>query len=376
MKRRIIWRILIGACLLPSVSLNAEDEQSSEVARIVPVRPGVGIVAVLEDADAALKHALESNALVYFQSSDRDKIAALRQKAVEQGLLGTRLFVDEVHGGGLHMAANLADSLIAPSDAGIPKAELLRIVHPGGKVVVGETTLTKKVVKGSDDWAYPNHGSDNNPLSIDPNARYPYYLQFIEYPKMAVFYEMTVIGGGRIYKSYGDWSGHGRYDLVNTLFCMNAYNGQIIWTQNRNPKFMNYRNTMIATPEGLYIADDKSLKLLSREDGATLKEIAILNEDATPAVWKWMALDGDCLLALVGGKEKEAPHLRGGPRLGGWTPAPTNGWSNLGPKNADDSFVFPYMSGKRLVRIDAKTRKIVWEYAAPAPIDGRAVCFS
>jgi outer membrane protein assembly factor BamB len=379
---RYVAIVIVAIALADSVVLGGEGragEGSSK--QPIEIRNSVGIIAVLEDADAALKHTLESNVLVYFQSADKNKIAALRKKATEKGLLGTRLFVDEVHNGGLHMAANLADLLVAPKDTKMAEAELLRVIHPGGKVVMGERTLTKKEPQGSDNWAYPNHGADNNPLSVDQNARYPYYLQVIEYPKMATFYEITVIGGGRIYKSFGDWSQHGNNEVLNKLYCMNAYNGQIIWTQKRNPEFMNYRNTMIATAEGLYIADDKSCKVLSREDGRTLNEIALKNKDGSAAVWKWMALDGDRLFALLGGKEKAAPHRRrdssiiGPPNLGGWAPAPENGWLNLGPKKADDSLKYNYALGNRLVGSDIKTQKTIWEYSSPSPIDGRAVCF-
>jgi hypothetical protein len=85
----------------------------------------------------------------------------------------------------------------------------------------------------ADDWTHPCHSPDNNPQSTDRLARAPCLTQFLAEPYYAPFPEVTVASAGRI-----------------------------------------HRNTMVATPEILYLADSKSCQLIDTASGELLGRIA------------------------------------------------------------------------------------------------------
>ena len=58
---------------------------------------------------------------------------------------------------------------------------------------------------------------------------------------------------------------------------------------------MIHRNTMIATPENLLLADDESCKIFDAENGKILKEIIAPTNFCDGKVWKWMAKDNGIL---------------------------------------------------------------------------------
>ncbi|MCA9142945.1 MAG: PQQ-binding-like beta-propeller repeat protein [Planctomycetaceae bacterium] len=60
--------------------------------------------------------------------------------------------------------------------------------------------------------------------------------------------EQTVVSGGRMYKAMGHIAHKAnQVEMLNTLLCINAYNGTILWRRSLSPGFMLYRNTMVAT---------------------------------------------------------------------------------------------------------------------------------
>ena len=107
---------------------------------------------------------------IYVQSPDHAQVASLRKVAAEAGVLGTRLFVAQGELSHLHLADNLAD-IVVVNAARVPADELLRVLRPGGRSLVGAVEVVKPVPESSDDWSHPYHGPDNNPQSKDQLAR-------------------------------------------------------------------------------------------------------------------------------------------------------------------------------------------------------------
>ena len=81
--------------------------------------------------------------------------------------------------------------------------------------------------------------------------------------------------------------------------------------------FNIHRNTIIATPQTLFVADDTSCKLFDAATGKPTGQI-VAPPQASGKVWKWMALDGDVLYALAGGEEYRDATLRGDKTSAGW----------------------------------------------------------
>jgi hypothetical protein len=82
---------------------------------------------------------------VYFQSPQAADVQAVRKAAEAAGLLGTRIFADRGDGRHVHLADNLAGAVLgSPGTAKeLGREELLRVVHPQGRVLVGEDQFVK-----------------------------------------------------------------------------------------------------------------------------------------------------------------------------------------------------------------------------------------
>ena len=74
--------------------------------------------------------------------------------------------------------------------------------------------------------------------------------------------------GGRVFRAFGHIAHKANQNaMLNTLICINAYNGTILWKRPLPEGFMIHRNTMIATPDMLYLADHRSCKLIDAATG-------------------------------------------------------------------------------------------------------------
>lgn len=322
-----------------------------------------GICVLLGDAaELCVPLARRTELTLFVQLAGADEATALRRTVDAAGLLGTRVWIQQGDYRRLHLADNLADVVLAGTTRGVPQPEVLRILRPQGQALVGESVLVKPVPAGTDEWNHPYHAPDNNPQSLDQVARRPFQTHFLAEPWYCPLTQITLISGGRMFKAFGNRSSaKPQEDMLNKLLAMNAYNGTVLWKRDLTEGFMIHRNTMIATPETLFIADDASCKLLDPATGKVRDEIVVPDGLADGRCWKWMALESGVLYALVG--EKEAPEvaLRGDRIRGaGWP------WWKYGD--------YKYGFGRTLLAVDPATRKILWHHREKELIDGRAVC--
>jgi outer membrane protein assembly factor BamB len=272
----------------------------------------------------------------------------------------------------LHLADNLADAAVVAEAAvgseGVPMAEVLRVLRPGGKALVGSKEVVKPFPEATDDWSHPYHGPDNNPQSKDQVARAPYLTHFLAEPWYSPMPLVTVASGGRLFKAFGHVAIKQReWPLLNTLVAQNAFNGTVLWERKLSPNFMIHRSTLIATPDTLYLADDASCKRLDAATGELRDEIVSAADDG--AVWKWLALADGVLYALVGKDEAPDPTVRGDRRARGWPWGPPLGAGY-------NSKQYPWGFGQTLLAIDPESKKVLWRHRETEPIDTRAVCMA
>jgi outer membrane protein assembly factor BamB len=245
------------------------------------------------------------------------------------------------------------------------------VIHPRGKVLTPDGESTKPVPEGVDTWSHLYHGPDNNPRSQDHTARAPYLTQFLADPLFCPMPEVSVAGGGRVYRAFGHIAHKANQNpMLNTLICVNAYNGTILWTRALSAGFMIHRCTMIATDDVLYLADDQSCKRIDGATGRVLDEIVVPDGMGDGRVWKWMALVDGVLYALVGAEEihvdSQPSQVRG---LGHW---PWGMWQ--GHDYADPRTSFGY--GRTFVAFDVATREVLWSHDETEYLDSRGVCMS
>ena len=310
-----------------------------------------------------------SELLIYFQSPNAAEVACVRENAQAAGLLGRRVFVDQGDWSSVHLADNLAGAVFVAPSAAVSDKELLRVLHPRGKAILGEREIVKPVPYGIDAWSHPYHGPDNNPQSTDQLARAPYLTQFLAQPRFCPMPEVSVAAGGRVFRAFGHIAHKANQnDLLNTLLCVNAHNGEILWKRDLPEGFMIHRNTMVATPDTLYLADHRSCKLIDAATGEVRDEIVVPAGVSDGPVWKWMALVAGTLYALVGGEEPPITTQRSQtPGLGHW---PWGMWEGHDYGNPKKNFGW----GRTFLAIDPRSKNICWVHREEEYVDSRGVC--
>ena len=361
--------VVLFAARLVAAADTAVDAMLKQIGTERGVTVVIGLPAAGSEALVGLVQSSELT--VYFQSSDAAQVASVRAAAESAGLLGRRLFVDAGDPRSIQMVDNLADAiLVAPGAADqVTDAELLRVLAPRATAFVGGRRLTKPVPEGIDEWSHPYHGPDNNPQSNDQLVRGRFRTQFISDPKFSPMPEQTVVAGGRIFKAMGHIAHKANQNaMLNTLLCVNAYNGTILWKRPLSPGFMIHRNTMIATADALFMGDHESCKVIDARTGKVRREITVSEKLTDGPVWKWMGLQGNVLYALVGNPEVKVETLRSVKRgLGHW---PWGMWKGHDYKDLRTAFGF----GRTLVAVDPKSGKLLWHYRDEEFLDARAVC--
>jgi len=372
-RRTATWLISgIWICLVTTLAtVSAQDITSTPLAQL-KVQQGIVVVLGSHDPNLPLQLAKSSQLTIYVQAAEAKTISRTRQLAHQAGLLGSRIYVERGQPEKIHLASNLADGAIVPDKqlaaSKTVRAEVLRVLHPRAKAILGDQTLTKPRPAGADDWSHPYHGPDNNPQSTDQQAKAPYLTQFLTDPWYVPMPQVTVSSGGRVFKAFGHIALKEReWPWLNSLVAINGYNGTHLWKRPLKPGFMVHRNTLIATPDTVYLGDDTSCKLLDAATGEVRTEIKIPENIDPDGVWKWMALEKGILYAVIGEKEPLDQVIRGGRTVPGWP------WKDLGKGYAGK---YAWGFGRVLLAIDVVSQKIIWTYRSEQPIDSRAVCLS
>lgn len=339
----------------------------------LPMRGIRAVLGLPESGNPASVLAAATNPdwIIYFQSSDAEEVRAVREEADRRGLLGTRVVAEQGALSSIHLAHNLADEVqVAPAVLDqVVREEVFRVLRPEGIAILGDSRVTKPRPEGVDSWSHVYHGPDNNPQSTDQLARAPYRTQFLGGPLFSPMPEVTVAAGGRIFKACGHIAHKANQNpALNTLYCINAFNGSVLWTRPLSPGFMIHRNTMIATENQFYLADDKSCKLIDPATGQVRSEIVVPEGLSDGPVWKWMALQDGVLYALIGGPEIVVDTIRSSLRgIGHW---PWGMWQGHDYSDPRTNFGF----GRTFLAIDPATQKVLWSYRDDDYIDSRGVC--
>lgn len=377
MKSLLIVPVFAVSLALPLTFLGDQNAREKAQARpdagplLAKIGTPRGVCVVLGDAPAALELARGSELLVYVQAPDAKQVDELRRAADDAGLLGKRLFVQQGPLSKLHLADNLADAVVACGETCTPPDELHRVLRPGGKLLHQSGEATKPFPKGIDDWSHPYHGPDNNPQSRDQLARAPYLTHFTAEPWYCPMPLVTVAAGGRLFKAFGHIAVKEReWPWLSSLIAQNAFNGTILWKRPLSEGFMIHRNTLIATPETLYLGDNRSCKRLDPATGEIKDEIVVPADVGDGPAWKWLALENGVLYALVGKEEPPDPTLKGGRMARGWP------WRGGALGRGYDSKQYTWGFGNTLFALDPVTKKVLWKHRESELLDTRALCLA
>lgn len=358
--------LLLVATLAP-----AQDPVDHLVQRLVQrLETPQGIWVVSGDRNGELAQALAqiSDLQIYLQLPSAEQVSQVRQMLARAGFGSARVQVEQGPAGRLHLADSIADGLIVWGRlSDLSEQEMLRVLRPGGRALLGQRRLVKPAPAGMDDWTHPMHGPDNNPLSLDRLARAPYLTQFLANPRYGPAPQSTVSAKGRVFKAFGHIAWHEREEpFPNTLVAFNGFNGSILWQRPLPEGLMVHRNTLIATDNTLYLGDDKSCKLIDTATGEIKREIIPPANVAGGTFWKWMALEGSTLYALLGETELADPTER-------WK-RDGHGWPWTGISKGFNLSENPWGFGRNLLALDPQTGRVKWRYHEDEPMDSRALC--
>ncbi len=370
MARHKVWTVawVVASWIPIGVGMAADGINAAELAAQIGVNRGICVVLGDRDGRLACQLARQTELVLLVQLEDAAEVEAASKAADAAGVFGTRIIVEKGSPERIGLADNLADAVIVLGDrARLDKSEVLRVLRPEGKALVGDQQWVKPVPQGVDDWTHHYHGPDNNPQSRDRLARAPYLTQFIVEPRYAPAPQCAVAAGGRVFMAFGHVAWHQREEpWTNTLVALNGYNGTLLWKRPLTPGIMVDRSTLIATGRVVYLADDKSCKLLDAATGKLVDEITVPADLVGGTFWKWMALEGGTLYALVGPAEPLDPNA--------FWKSVRHGWPWDGISQGYNRPEYAWGFSKTLVAIDVNSKRILWSYQADPPIDSRSLC--
>jgi len=348
--------------------VGAQNAETKSVLGKLGVTRGICVLLGDSGGRLAVDLARNSELTVFVQQQGDAAVAAACRVADEAGLYGTRVFVANGDASRIGLADDVADAVVALGAAGgPPEREALRVVRPAGKVLLGRRELTKPFPAGVDDWTHHYHGPDNNPQSKDRLARAPYLTQFIAEPRYGPAPQNAVAANGRLFVAFGHVAWHQREEpWLNTLVALNAFNGTLLWKRPLTPGIMVDRSTMLATPDTLYLADDKSCKLLDAATGKPKDELVAPVDLTGGTFWKWMALEEGVLYALVGEAEKPDRTATWRRTQHGWP------WNEI--SDGYNAGQYEWGQAKTLLALDPKTKNVLWHHQESEPIDSRSLC--
>lgn len=366
MLRKMIPALTVLTALLLALPARAADRKTEALLQKIDLKKGICVFLGEDATETALDVAKSSELTVYLQLPTDENVHAARKRADAAGVLGSRFYVEKGTPSLIGIAANLVDVVVSTDGKG-DTTEIMRVLHPRGRLITSDNVITKKVPGGEGEWSHPYHGPDNNPLSKDKLIKGPHVTKFLATPYYGPMPEVSVVSGGRMFKAFGHIAFKEReWAMLGKLICLNSYNGTKLWQRDLVPGFMIHRNTMIATPEVLYLADNKSCKIIDAATGEVKDEIVIGKDVAEGPGWKWMALKDGILYALVGEEDLIDTVLKGTKKTAGWP------WTGLGKAYANKEY--PWGFGRTLLAMDVKTKKILWKRNEKELIDSRALC--
>jgi len=273
-----------------------------------------GLVVHLGCGDGRLTAALRASEAytVHGLARDAATVAKARATVRQKGLYGP-VSVDRLAGSCLPYVDNLVTLLVADDLAGVPVAEVMRVLSPSGVAVVGGKKTVKPRPEAIDDWTHYLHDASNNAVARDTVVGPPRRLQWQSGPKWTRHHDhmsslsAMVSDGRRLFYILDEGSPASLYLPSHwALIARDAFNGKRLWSRPLGTwytRFKGLKDGPADAPRRLVVAGGRvyvTLDLhgpvvaLDAVTGRTVREYA-----ATEGAEE-ILLSGDTLFALVG----------------------------------------------------------------------------
>ena len=394
--------VLWGLGALPAA--HADSDLAEHLVAKTGVARGICVILDCGDGELAVEIAQTGRFLVHALDGREESVAAAREKAGAAGLDIQRLIVEKSNLSPLPHVDGLVDVVIAAdlaevTLAEVPLGEVLRVLRPRGKAILGcqgrdaalsvkqlrgwlkdaeigdadvekddfgvWAVVTKPPLEGVDDWSHWEHTPDNNPVSTDAVIKAPYMTRWLGTPYYIAMPATTTAAGGRIFTAMGHIAHHRREEpWLNTLLARNGYNGVELWRRKLPDGYLAHRSAYVATDETFYMIapEGDACLLLDPETGAEKDRIRF---PSVPGEWKWMALHDGTLFVLLGGRKDPAETTIIRSKYTHWS------WGEL--STGYYLTRVPWGFGTTIVAYDMSRRRVDWSHEEEAPIDSRAM---
>ena len=237
--------ILVAAWMTAACAQAATPAQDQ--ARQILDATGVkgGLVVHLGCGDGQLTAALRAGDayVVHGLDADAANVAKAREHIQGLGLYGD-VSVDLWTGDRLPYVDNLVNLLVADTLGGVPMAEVMRVLAPGGAACVGGKKTIKPWPDTMDQWSHYLHDAGNNAVAEDTLVGPPRSMRWVAPPlwlrshETPSGFEAMVSSGGRMFYIFDE----GLIGITDqrlperwALICRDAFNGKLLWKRPVEP---------------------------------------------------------------------------------------------------------------------------------------------
>ncbi|MCL4201170.1 MAG: PQQ-binding-like beta-propeller repeat protein [Pirellulaceae bacterium] len=385
---------IVGLLALMSPDVRGADAQPHGLSGLLDATGFQGGVIVhLGCGDGRVTAALAApgNGLVHGLDTDAARVQTAREHLHQLGRYG-RASVDSYDGQRLPYADNLVNLLVVSDSASVARAELLRVLCPGGAAIFTSddgTEITDKMVKprpeNIDEWTHSLYDASGNPVARDEVVGPPGRVQWIAGPRYTRSHEhvpgiyCVVSSGGRIYYIQDDAEvGALRAPPDWQLVARDAFNGTLLWKQPIGqwfPHFVGWGSTprhlqrrLVAVGDRVYVTLGLHAPLTAI-DAATGQ--AVQTYDDTLGAEELIVHDGVLLTMVRSVTDQRIAELR---EWGEWTETQGLQQPDLDKRDTIERFVQRLRkiesSGQQSIHaIDASSGRTLWR-TGPGGIDG------
>jgi outer membrane protein assembly factor BamB len=205
-----------------------------DLAKSSGVQGGIIVHLGCGDGTETAKLLLNERYLVHGLDASAANVAAARKTIMAAGLYG-KVSADTFDGKSLPYTNDLINVVI-DSTGTVARAEILRVLVPGGVAFIGGKKLVKPRPADIGEWNHFLNGADNNAVTADKQVDIPRSIQWVSVPKWGRSHEemasmsATVSANGRVFfivdesplasiRFLGKWS----------LVARDAFNGTLLW---------------------------------------------------------------------------------------------------------------------------------------------------
>ncbi|MFO8015250.1 MAG: PQQ-binding-like beta-propeller repeat protein [Phycisphaerae bacterium] len=340
----------------PREAFAGAKDDAEAILKATGVRGGLIVhLATGNDASPDLTAALadREGVLVHGLYADADAVARAREAWRAGGRYGNKVSVARLRGGRLPYAEGTVRLLVADALGPVAKAEVMRVLCPGGVAYVDGKKTVKPVPDEIDEWTHALHDPTNNAVSRDTVVAPPHHLQWVGDPEWARSHDHLSSCSAMV-------TSHGRtFAIVDEgpaaavalpakwrLVARDAYSGVVLWKRVVDPwegHLRGFRTGPAAIQRRLVAVGDTVYATLGYGKPVTALDAA------TGETVRTYAETDDALEILC---DKGVLYLVLGPGL-------SHGAARTEHENVGRA-EYESPDGKRLTALEADTGKVLW----------------